>query len=342
MRIVEFGDENQKDEWNNFVSRHSGSFLQSWEWGEVMEADNRKIWRLALVEGSRILCAALVVRYDLPFQKCYLYVPCGPVFVLSSLDPSLWQNFWYRIKEIAADQNAVFLKIEPRIASTISESSRFFKELKFKKSRLDVQPRKTLILDLFKSPEDLLAEMHPKTRYNIRLARKKGVIIRGWPGGSAVDRFWVFWRLARETASRDKIRLFPESHYRRVFEIFGRVDLSELYTAEYVTPEGVNEILASIFVVHWGETAVYLYGASASRYQNLMASSLIHWEAILDAKIKGLKYYDFWGIDEARWPGITRFKKGFGGREVEYLGAWDHPFKPFWYQVYKLAKKVKI
>lgn len=343
MRIVEFTENSQKTEWNDFIVGCGGSFLQSWEWGEVIKAEGRKIWRLALIEESakRILLAALVVRHDLPFQKCFLYIPYGPVFSFSPSEFSLWQNFWYRLEEIAASQDAAFLKIEPRIISSILESNSFFKGLGFEKSALSIQPRKTLILDVSKSPEDLLKEMHSKTRYNIRLARKKGVVIRGWPSLSVTERFGIFWRLMRETARRDKIRLFPEAHYRRVFEIFGQNDLCELYTAECVTPEGTNEILASIFVVFWGKAAVYLYGASSSRYQNFMASSLIHWEAILDAKIKGLEYYDFWGIDEARWPGITRFKKGFGGKEVEYTGAWNYAFKPLWYRFYKLAKKVK-
>ncbi len=144
----------------------------------------------------------------------------------------------------------------------------------------------------------------------------------------------------RETAGRDKIRLFAESHYRRVFEIFGESDMCELYAAEHVSPEGANEILASILTVRWGKSATYLCGASASRHQNLMASSLIHWEAILDAKIKGLEHYDFWGIDEARWPGVTKFKKGFGGREVEYVGAWNCVFRQGWYWMYRLGRKI--
>ena len=343
MRIIEFTNEKQKKEWNDFVIGHDGSFLQSWEWGEVMEADGRKIWRLAVQEGGgKILMAALAVKYDLPFGKSYLYVPRGPVFSVSPGEPSFWQEFLYRVGEIAAAENVVFLKIEPPIEAAVFENHAPFRDLGFRKSRFNVQPRKTLILDLSKSAEDLLEEMHSKTRYNIRISRKKGVTIRGWPGSSGAERFGIFWRLMRETAGRDKIRLFPENHYRRVFEIFGQSGLSELYTAEYVSPENVNEILASILAVRWGETAVYLYGASASRYQNLMASSLIHWEAILDAKIKGLEHYDFWGIDEKKWPGLTRFKKGFGGKEVEYVGSWDYVFKPAWYQFYKLAKRIKF
>lgn len=348
MRIIEFGNESQKKVWNDFILNHGGSFLQSWEWGEVIMADGRKIWRLGMVEENtgRILCAALIIRHDLPFKKCYFYVPYGPVFILSPADPSLWQNFWYRIKEIAAAQNAVFFKIEPQIASAVFKSNHIFEELGFRKSRSNVQPRKTLILDLAKSDEELLEEMHPKTRYNIRLARKKGVVVRGWPGRSAGERFEIFWRLMLQTASRDKIRTFPKSRYRRVFDILGKIDPPaggcELYTAECVSPEGVNEILASIFVVRWGEAATYLYGASSGRFRNLMAPYLIQWEAILDAKIKGCKYYDFWGVDERKWSGVTRFKKGFGGEEIEYVGSWDHVFKSGWYWIYKIARNLRF
>ena len=347
MRITEFSNMTQKKSWNDFLIQHFGSFLQSWEWGEMMKADGRKIWRLALQgDNEKILMSALIIKYDLPFAKSYLYIPRGPVFSLSLTDSFLWQNFFLKIKEIATKENSIFLKIEPQIFADDLISSKFLKEIGFKKSYFSVQPQKTLIVDLSKSAEELLEAMHSKTRYNIRLSRKKGVVIRGWPASSAMERFGIFWRLMRETASRDKIRLFAESRYRRVFEIFGAceplVGGCELYTAEYVSPEKNNEILAAIFVIHWGETAIYLYGASASRYQNLMASSLIHWEAMLDAKIKGLKHYDFWGIDEKKWPGITRFKKGFGGKEVEYLGTWNYVFKPLWYHIYKLMKKINF
>ncbi|MDP1629182.1 MAG: peptidoglycan bridge formation glycyltransferase FemA/FemB family protein, partial [bacterium] len=309
MRIIEFANNNQKESWNTFIKNCGGSFLQSWEWGEVMRADGQKIWRIAVQEdGGRILAAALLVRRDLPFKKKYLYVPHGPVFSSSPADASLWQEILYKIKEIALEE--LFLKVEPSFASDNLDFLKILNGFGFKKSSGGVQPKKTLVLDLLKSHEDLLEEMHSKTRYNVRLAQKKGVKIRGWPGLSALEHFETFFNLSEETASRDKIRLFPKSHYRYVFEILGRSDPPaggcELYTAEYQ-----NEILASILVVFWGDTATYLYGASSDKFRNLMASYSIQWEAILDAKLKGLKYYDFWGIDDKKWPGVTRFKRGF-------------------------------
>ena len=142
MIIVEFNKKEQKKEWNDFVIGHNGSFLQSWEWGEVMEADGRKIWRMAVREDDgKILMAALIAKYDLPFGKNCLYIPCGPVFSDFSGESFFWQEFLYKIKEIAAAENAIFLKIEPRIEVAALKSIRFFENSGFKKSPSVVQPQ---------------------------------------------------------------------------------------------------------------------------------------------------------------------------------------------------------
>ncbi len=107
----------------------------------------------------------------------------------------------------------------------------------------------------------------------------------------------------------------------------------ELFLADFK-----NKIIAANIVVFWEKTAIYLHGASDYEQRNLMAPHLLQWEQIKEAKKRGCIEYDFWGIDEKKWPGVTRFKKGFGGREVEYPGAFDLIFQPVWYKIYKIGR----
>jgi lipid II:glycine glycyltransferase (peptidoglycan interpeptide bridge formation enzyme) len=150
--------------------------------------------------------------------------------------------------------------------------------------------------------------------------------------------FEKFWRLMRATTKRDKIRSHPKDYYLKQLSFFrGGSDFVEtkLFLAEYQ-----NRIVAANIIVFFGKTATYLHGASDYEYRHLMAPYLLQWEQIKEAKRHGYEIYDFWGIDEERWPGVTRFKLGFGGREIEYVGAWDYVFQPMWYRAYKMAKKL--
>ena len=101
-----------------------------------------------------------------------------------------------------------------------------------------------------------------------------------------------------------------------------------------------RQIIAANLVNFYGDTATYLHGSSSSKNRQVMAPHLLQWEQIKEAKNRGMKYYDFWGFDEDKWPGVSRFKKGFGGEIVEYAGAYDLIWNKLWYQLYNLAKKI--
>ena len=211
---------------------------------------------------------------------------------------------------------------------------------------LDVQPSKTLVLDLTKSEDELLGKMHPKTRYNIRLAEKKGVRLEE----AGIESFDKFWELMGQTSDRDDFRLHGIDYYKEMIKLDHRQggasgtggtggtgkDFIKLFFAKY---KG-KAIAAGIFSF-FGNTATYMHGASSDENRNLMAPYSLQWEAIKLAKAKGYKYYDFFGIDEKKWPGITRFKKGFGGKEKKYPGTFDLAFDPGWYSVYKMVRKVR-
>ncbi|MEI7620083.1 MAG: peptidoglycan bridge formation glycyltransferase FemA/FemB family protein [Candidatus Falkowbacteria bacterium] len=217
------------------------------------------------------------------------------------------------------DNQAVFVRFEPNSADWEGKGVK----------TIPVQPAKTIILDLTKSEEELLSAMHQKTRYNIRLAEKKGVTV-------TIDnsRINEFLALMNQTTERDGFFAHSDGYYRAMAEF--DPDFIQLILAEY---EG--RVIAAGLFCFCAPTAIYMHGASSNEFRNVMAPYLLQWTAIKKAKGMNLKYYDFYGIDEKKWPGVTRFKEGFGGEEINYAGTFDLVLKPFWYFIYRLLRHVR-
>ena len=233
-----------------------------------------------------------------------------------------------------------------------------------------VQPSDTVILPLRdpdgapRTEDSLFAGMHKKTRYNIRLAGKKGVEVRRFPGGKALEALPAWYEIYRETGRRNGIALHPESYYRRLLELAAA---TETPAAEDAPAEGVGsgvpdegkapefslymafhdgEALAGIIVSRSGRRSTYMYGASSSRKREFMPNYLLQWRAVSDSLAEGAVEYDFFGIPPADDPshpmhGLWRMKTGFGGEIRHYLGAWDVPLKPTVYRAYAAAEKAR-
>ena len=199
-----------------------------------------------------------------------------------------------------------------------------------------IQPRQTILLDFTKEESELLQKMHPKTRYNIRLAERHGVSVE--KVDLSEENFEMFWKLLIETSKRDKFSTHPKKYYKKMIETLGGSENDAhiaLFVAKYK-----GKPLAAELVMFFGETATYLHGASSEEERGVMAPYAIHWEIIKEVKKMGYKYYDFWGIDEKKWPGVTRFKRGFGGEEISYPETFDLPVQKLWYKIYCWARKV--
>ncbi len=315
--------------WNEAVLRHNGSLLQSLEWGEFQASLGREVVTLRSPAYQ-----ALVVRHSLPLGKSYLYCPRGPVF----LEPAEGAPSAHAIEGLleaaaAEKQGAIFLKIEPELDDS-DELSRLLQAAGFTRSRAEIQPSRTIIVDIARPEDEILGSMKSKTRYNIRLAQKKGLAVKQL-GPEYLD---AFLGLLAETAGRDEFRLHPEPYYRKMLDVFlpstPQRPSVELWGAEH---EG--ELLAVNLVMFWGGRASYLHGASSSRHRNLMAPYLLHWEIIRRAREAGCSEYDLWGISQ-KWPGVTRFKEGFGGKEVVYAGSHDFVFQKPWYLAYRLSRRI--
>ena len=289
------------------------SFLQSPEWEDFQKLEGRKTWR---VDGS------LVIRHELPLGFNYLYCP-HPEAITDKLLAGA--------SEIAREEKPIFLKIDPLEKFKV-QSSKF--KIKFANS---IQPRKTIVIDLQKPEDDILKSTHEKTRYNIRLAEKGGVDVLIHSGASRKDLPELFFRLLRETASRDKFKTHMREHYERLLSVRSENFWNELFFAEYE-----RKIVAAAIINFYKPTAAatYLHGASSREFREVMAPHLMHWRIIQEAKKLGFKHYDMWGVDEKRWPGVTRFKKGFGGAEVEYPRSVDAVYRSVVYSLYRALRRI--
>jgi peptidoglycan pentaglycine glycine transferase (the first glycine) len=322
------------------AAAQGGHILQSWDWGELKARFGWRVQRLAVGEAS-----AQVLFRPLPGGLGTLaYVAKGPMvdFRRTELVEALLES----IQSLARTQRAILLKIEPDLEDDPVVAKQL-QALGFRPSPQEVQPRRTILVDLNAEPEELLRRMKSKTRYNIRLAKRRGVTVRA---GDVSD-LPAFYQLMELTAQRDGFGIHTQAYYETAHRLFVPSGHGRLLLAEY---EG--QLLAGLVVFTRcgharGGTACYMYGASSDEHRNRMPTYLLQWEAMLWAREQGCSTYDLWGVpdedeetleaeftqrNDGLW-GVYRFKRGFGGQLVRTIGAWDLVYAPLRYWIYTLA-----
>jgi len=329
-----------KDKWEALVATHNqASFLQAWAWGEFQAAAGRPVYRLAVTdERGQYLAAAQFFFHPLPFGQRYLYLPRGPVWSANLLASNkkeatrLLADHWLAL---AKEKRAMFLRFEPL---TFDDHQEWLSLGYHLKRVADVQPSRTRLLDLSISEDELLKNFHQKTRYNIKLAAKKGVGVELTTDPQALT---DFFQLLNQTAKRDGFQPHPESYYQKMWHSLSVDGKIKIARARYQ-----NRTLVSNLIIVYGDTVTYLHGASSDQDRQLMAPHLTQWETIKYAKKLGYKYYDFWGVASADKPrhhlaGVTRFKAGFDGHEVVYLGTFELALKSVTYLGYLFFRKLR-
>jgi peptidoglycan pentaglycine glycine transferase (the first glycine) len=307
--------------WNEAVAQLPGSHvLQSFEWGEFKGKYGWKPTRLLFEEGSRVRAAASVLCRQLPrFPLRVMYVPKGPL--LNYGHGQLLSHVLASLEELARTQRAIFIKMDPDVRLEEDQVIGALRDRGWRSSSEQIQFRNTLLIDLRPDEDELLASMKAKTRYNVRLAVRRGVRVR--MGGP--DDLPLFHEMYAETGRRDDFIIRPFAYYRDAWGAFIEAGLACLFLAEY---EG--EPLAGLIAFRFGQRAWYMYGASTEKHRNLMPNHLLQWEAMRWAKSEGCTVYDLWGApdvlneDDPLW-GVYRFKEGFGGQFVRHIGAYDYP-----------------
>lgn len=288
--------------WEQFLLANSPNALfQSWEWGEVEKKRGAKVWRWGWFEGNKLVGIAQIIKVSAK-RGTFLHIRHGPIGKINFKD----------VRELAKKEGAWFIRVSPQIHDDAP-----YKKLGFVSAPIhEVDAERCWVLDLDKSEEELLMAMRKTTRYEIRLAQKLGVVI-----AKSRD-LRPFFLLYDQTSNRHNF--VPHGGIREEFETLD----AELFLASYE-----KKTLAAAIIIYFGDEVIYHHGASVP--SKIPTSYLLQWEAIREAKNRGKKLYNFWGIapeDKKNhpWRGITLFKKGFGGREINYIHAQDFAISPFY------------
>lgn len=329
--------------WDSFVAASpDGHLLQTSRWGALKARFGWGVERVALIDGDAIVAGAQVLYRSLPFGLTLAYVPKGPLVDWD--DERAVRTLLTVLRQAAHRRRAFCLKLEPDLLDDPTLAARLVR-LGLCPSPQPIQPRSTVLIDLDGEEDEILAQMKSKSRYNIRLAARKGVTVRD---GTASD-LSAFQHLLQETARRKNFALHSAEFYRTVYDLFVPNGCARLLLATYQ-----DTILAGIIVFALGRKAWYMYGASGNAHRNLMPNYLLQWEAICWARDQGCATYDLWGIPDevGQHPGgytrtvtehtdglwgVYRFKQGFGGRVVRYLGVYDDVYLRPFYWLYNQA-----
>jgi len=328
---VDFKKLKSKDNWEKFISKQKyTSPFQSWNWATFEKNMGRNFERVGVFKKDKLV-GLLPINKISALRGKYLHLRHGPVFDFE--DKELWMKIISYLKKKACSNGYWFIRISPLIKK--KSGIKYIKDLR-KSPMHDVDAEITWVLNLDKSEKEILKQMRKNTRYYIRKAERDGVeIIR------TKDRRYLkdFWRIYKETFERQKWHAYTREYIQKEFETFIKDDMIELYLARFK-----GKFIAGSLIVYYMNQAIYHHSGTLSKYRKIPASYLIQWEAIREAKKRGLSIYNFWGISplvnkDGRltaekghpWEGLTFFKMGFGGKAREFIHARDIPVSPIYY-----------
>lgn len=325
-------------EYEAFISQHpKGHFLQSSMWGRL-----KKAWvfdaLIARDQAGQIKGSIATLTRKVPGTPFTLmYSARGPVCDIH--DAAVLGELTDGVRQLAKRRRAYILKMDPDVLASDEQFKGIMLGLGYRlladsTNFEGVQPRFVFRQDIAgKTADQLMAIFSQKTRYNIRLAERKGVVVR-LSGEEALP---DFASLMAETGVRDHFLTRPEAYFRDLLRELG--DHARLYMAYH---DGVA--LAGTLAIHFGDKVWYLYGASANEHRNLMPNYLLQWTMMRWAVELGCRIYDFRGVsgdvsENNPLYGLYRFKKGFGGDFTEFVGEFNYVFNPVAYAVIERAIK---
>ena len=324
-----------KSTWEAFVENYpTKTFLHSWNWAEFNQQIEDEVVRLGLYEGEaeqnpseseapaktekgkKLVGAALIIKVRAR-RGSFLFCPHGPLLNWSKKDH--FKALVEYLKKLAREEKFDFIRISPLILNN-EENKATFKKQGFRPAPMHMHAEVTWTLDLGPSEEELLKNMRKNTRYYVRRAEKDGVTVEISKDLKDVE---AFNKLYSETKDRHNFVPFSLNYLQKQFKSFSNDDQIAVFKALYN-----NKVVASSIIVFYADGAYYHHGASTHKYPKIPAPYLIKWEEICEAKRRGKKIYNFWGIaptDDKKHPfhGITTFKTGFGGERTDYLHAQD-------------------
>ena len=335
MRLLE--NKTDEEEYTKFLENHERcNFQQSLEWAKVKTSWKSEVV-LAEDSDKKIIGSLMVWIRKIPFFGNIMYSARGPVCDIHNME--VLQQLAEGAKELAKKYDAIVLRIEPDIKSDDEEFKNIMLQLGFlikddaKNFRDEIQPRYVFRLNTKgKTEDEIFKAFHQKTRYNVRLATKKGVTVKDGTREDLKD----FHKIMITTGIRDGFITRPLEYFEKMYDELGPEHMKILMA--YYNGEPISGVIP----IMYGNKTWYLYGASSNEHRNLMPNYLLQWEMIKIALNRKSDIYDFRGVpgiaDDSN--GLYRFKKGFGAEYTEFVGEVYMPFKPLMYKSYKTSEKV--
>jgi lipid II:glycine glycyltransferase (peptidoglycan interpeptide bridge formation enzyme) len=335
-------------QWEDFLASFpEAHILQTRAWGDLKAAFGWKTAYVTALETDASLgqLGAQILFRRLPLGLTIAYIGKGPVgSEIALADLGCLDALWREVDSLCRRQRAVFLKLEPDQFETgvglgnKPGGDQHAPPYGFRPSPQTIQPRRTLLVDTSGDEELVLSRMKQKTRYNIRLAAKKGVRVH-----PSTD-LETFQRLMLVTGERDMFGVHSRDYYQRAYNLFQPRGECVMLLAEYQ-----GEPLSALMAFARGRRAWYFYGASGNAHRERMPTYLLQWEAMRWARARGCISYDLWGVpdfdesfleahfserNQGLW-GVYRFKRGFGGQLLRTRGPWDRVYNPALYALYR-------
>jgi len=329
-----------KEIYEAFVNNHKyATPLQMWEWASFRNRLGKKLFeRVGIIDDKKIL--HLTATFQISSFKSLgnvLYIPQGPLWDTTE---SL-KMFAKEILKYSKQKRCFAVIIEPRVIRN-SKCYQALVDVGFTYSDKAVQPRNTVFVELDRTEDELLKSFSKTTRYNIRYAKRKGVVIKRYNLPEDISRIAAFYSLLKETQKRSYFHIQHISYFEQLWKEFTRNKHSYLYEAYYQ-----DILLHSLLVLKTNKTAISLYSASSRKHSNVKATYFTRWKSILDAKEDGCRIYDFFGAtssDDSSHPfyHTTQFKLGFGRKVAEYSGTFEIIVNPIKYTIWNTLEKLQI
>ena len=337
-------NEIETKEYYDFVNSNSNThFMQSSEWARVKGNWKNEVILVRDDSGKIAGCMSVLIQKIPVLNYSMLYCPRGPV--CDADDKIVFGKLMDSLKELAKREKAFIFRMDPAIPNSNEEFRNLARENGISlKSNINhdinkvIQPKYEMQLNIKgKTEDELLASFSQKTRYNIRLAAKKGVTIEE----GTEDDIDEFFSILTETSQRDQFTIRNVSYYKKVYEIMKEKDHVKLYFARFN-----DKRIATTLEIIYGNKAWYLYGGSLREHSNVMPNYLLQWTMIKEAMKRGCEFYNFGGVsgyidEHASGYGVFRFKKGFNPEFIEYVDELDIVFKPFINTLFNIANKVR-
>lgn len=324
MRVEDITD---KQQWDDFVTSHEeANFLHSWQWGEFHLSRGKTVVRRGVFDGDKLI-GVYEGEVETARRGRHIAVAGGPI--VDWTDKPVVEALVADMREQGRKYHCAFVRVRPQLEKT-DESMRLFRELGLHAAPMYLSVELAGVLDLEKSEDELLKNMRQRLRRALRKAEKNGITIEK---STDPARMKEFYDIQLQTAGRHHFIAFSEGFLTKQFAAFAEDNSAVLYTARYN-----GEVLAQNFMIFYGNEASYHYGVSTELGTKLSGAPLLHMQAMRDARERGIKRYNFWGIvDEDdtkhRFYGVSVFKRGFGVDELKYVPAHDLILNPIKYSV---------